>query len=102
MGSPCLVRDDDDIWYEAKIRKILDDAQFRIKFKANNVFKTVGVKDLFPLSKSLILLCLFSGSSICLKRPTIVSVYPCDCDTELALLFSFSGLINQDDRPHYT
>lgn len=50
VGSPCLVRDDDDIWYEATIMEILDDAEFHIQFKANHHLKTVSVKDLFPLS----------------------------------------------------
>lgn len=54
VGSLCLVRDD-DIWYDATIMEILDDAQFHIQFKANHHTKTVSVKDLFPLSKSLIL-----------------------------------------------
>lgn len=79
VGSPCLVRDDDDIWYDATIMEILDDAQFHIQFKANHHTKTISVKDLFPLSKSSILSCLF----ICLKWPTAVSMYPSDLNAKL-------------------
>ena len=49
LGSSCLARDSDDLWYRATVVELLDDGRYHVMFDFSQREAKLDANELFPL-----------------------------------------------------
>ena len=53
VGSQCLARDSDDLWYRATVVDLLDDSRYHVMFDLSQREAKLDANELFPLHGTL-------------------------------------------------
>ena len=54
VGSPCLARDSDELWYRATIVELLDDGRCHVMFDLSQREAKLDANELFPLNGTVL------------------------------------------------
>ena len=54
VGSLCVARDSDDLWYRATVVELLDDGRYHVMFDLSQREAKLEANDLFPLQGTVL------------------------------------------------